>query len=145
MLSDEEKRKLIEQYSFGRDINAFALVAEVERAVLAKESSKMLFNGSHGHAGYVIDDNVEAMQQSYGDPLPFIPWSKERDFFDSMQANEGAPPQAAAIPAGWIDDWEKNVLLMWVCVRKHDSRIPDDVLDFMREFLLSAAPKPEGK
>ena len=56
-----------------------------------------------------------------------------------------AEPQAVAIPKGYQEEWKRNVMLMWSCVRKHDSSIPSDVLDFMREFLLSAAPKPEGK
>jgi len=53
MLSDEEKTNLIAQYTFGRDINAFALVAEVERAVLAKASQQVqgerFGNTGHGH------------------------------------------------------------------------------------------------
>jgi len=55
------------------------------------------------------------------------------------------PPQSAAIPKYYQEEWRRNVMIMWSCVRKHDSSIPSDVLDFMREFLLSAAPKPEGK
>ena len=46
---------------------------------------------------------------------------------------------AVAVPDYWQEEWKKNVMLMWVCVRKHDSSVPSDVLDFMRENLLSAA------
>jgi len=59
MLSDEEKRKLIEQYSFGRDINAFALVAEVERAVLAKASQQV---HSKLYKWYVKLTNADSVQ-----------------------------------------------------------------------------------
>jgi len=48
-----------------------------------------------------------------------------------------------AMPEYYQQEWRRNIMLMWSCVRKHDSSIPSDVLDFMREFLLSAAPKPE--
>jgi hypothetical protein len=64
---------------------------------------------------------------------------------ESLEVSLKAPPQAAAIPEYYQEEWKRNVMLMWSCVRKHDSSIPSDVLDFMREFLLSAAPKPEGE
>lgn len=41
-----------------------------------------------------------------------------------------------ALPAGYREEWKRNVMLMWSCVRKHDSSIPSDVLDYMREQLL---------
>ena len=52
------------------------------------------------------------------------------------------PMPAQAIPEGWQEDWEKHVVQIWACARKHDSLIPDDQLDFMRDMLLSASPKP---
>lgn len=34
---------------------------------------------------------AKASQQVHGEPLPFIPWSKEREFFDSMQTPKQEP------------------------------------------------------
>lgn len=42
-----------------------------------------------------------------------------------------------ALTAGYREEWKRNVMLMWSCVRKHDSSIPSDVLDYMREQLLN--------
>ena len=42
------------------------------------------------------------------------------------------------VPNSFIDDWDKNVMHLWVCARNHDNRIPDDVLDFMRDLLLNS-------
>ncbi len=42
-----------------------------------------------------------------------------------------------ALPIGYREEWKRNVMLMWSCVRKHDSSIPSDVLDYMREQLLN--------
>lgn len=67
------------------------------------------------------------------------------DFANEIERAVLAKVQAAAIPEYYQEEWKRNVMLMWSCVRKHDSSIPSDVLDFMREFLLSAAQKPEGK
>lgn len=38
------------------------------------------------------------------------------------------------------DEWNKNVSIMWQCVRKHDCSIPDYELDLMRHILLTAVP-----
>lgn len=43
------------------------------------------------------------------------------------------------------DEWEKNVSIMWQCVRKHDCSIPDYELDLMRHILLTAVPPVEVK
>jgi hypothetical protein len=53
------------------------------------------------------------------------------------------PLPAQEIPEGWKEDWKKNVMQLWMCARKHDSSIPDDQLDYMRDMLLSASPKPD--
>jgi len=71
--------------------------------------------------------------------------AKARRYGDPKNILSAAPEHPAAIPEYYQEEWKRNVMLMWSCVRKHDSSIPSDVLDFMREFLLSAAPKPEGK
>jgi len=41
------------------------------------------------------------------------------------------------LPENYREEWKRNVMLMWSCVRKHDSNIPSDVLDYMRDELLS--------
>jgi hypothetical protein len=102
---------------------------------------------------------TDEMRDAGGEALYGI--SRERaieiakeDKFDSYVASavsvfeamlSAAPKQPSAIPEYYQEEWKRNVMLMWSCVRKHDSSIPSDVLDFMREFLLAAAPKPEGE
>lgn len=50
-----------------------------------------------------------------------------------------------ALPDGYREEWKRNVMLMWSCVRKHDSSIPSDVLDYIREQLLNKLnAKPES-
>jgi hypothetical protein len=85
------------------------------------------------------------MQPSDGEPFPFIHWSKEREFFESVQANIGAPPKAA-IPEGWIlvpisaSDAMANAAFK-------AAGCPADWFGFdeMWKAALAEAPKPEGK
>lgn len=50
------------------------------------------------------------------------------------------PAGSCAVPEGWHEEWKKNVMRLYLCGRKHDMSIPDDQLDFMRNYLLSAIP-----
>jgi hypothetical protein len=45
-------------------------------------------------------------------------------------------PPSCTLPEYYREEWKRNVMLMWVCVRKHDCNIPSDVLDYMRDELL---------
>lgn len=53
--------------------------------------------------------------------------------------SQGNTSDPITIPNGWKEEWTKHVMSMWSCVRKHDSTIPDDQLDFMRNILLAAS------
>lgn len=155
MLSDEEIQDIRNRAKLNsnRQIDPMSFARDIERAVLAKaqvpdaiallqrvagsstesignESSKMLFNGSQWHAGYVIDEIVEASpahkQEPVGDRVTVQdvreiiegylggkPKSKEHDEISYWLEHENglailqkintnnAPPQAAAIPEGW--------------------------------------------
>jgi hypothetical protein len=62
-------------------------------------------------------------------------------------AKKSEPQAYSVIPEGWKDHWQTNVMRLWSCARKHDSFIPDEQLDFMRDYLLmagSSAPAPHG-
>lgn len=125
---------------------------------------------------------AQQLPSEHSDGLPFVPWSKEKEFIESIQqslavvvpevsahiwyyqnhercecsvCNGSAREKSEithldecftpspriteqdALPAGYREEWKRNVMLMWSCVRKHDSSIPSDVLDYMREQLLN--------
>jgi len=72
ILSDEEiidKAANILPINSDYTMSIVRFARAIERAVLAKASSKMLFNGSQGHAGYVIDETVEAMPAHKQEPV----------------------------------------------------------------------------
>jgi hypothetical protein len=39
-------------------------------------------------------------------------------------------------------EWRKYVFETWACVRRHNSSIPDEMLDLMKAVLLGEAPLP---
>lgn len=127
MLTDEEKREIWDNTQ-NNYTNWSGFADAIERAVLAKAmpitkqepvaSRRKDFMGNYVYRNEMILGN----EPLYADPQP---------------------AQAAAIPEGWVDEWKNNVMRLWVCARKNDSSIPDDQLDFMRDMLLSASPKPE--
>lgn len=85
MLTDKEKKALIDRHSFGLDINPYHLIDAVERAVLAMPIPKQEPVGS---VKKWIDSNTaivsgERMAEIYG----------EEKLYSSPQ-----PAQAAAIP-----------------------------------------------
>lgn len=53
-----------------------------------------------------------------------------------MQAKQ--PQPAPNVPEGW----RRYVSDAYVCLRRNNSTIPDDVIDLMRDLLLAAAPAP---
>jgi len=80
--------------------------------------------------GYKIRD-VYALQVS-----PAIPEGY------ALQVSPAIPEGYALVETPRIphaDEWKKNVMLLWVLGRKHDSSIPDTQLDFMRNYLLAAS------
>jgi|ERR1035437_5979498 hypothetical protein len=46
------------------------------------------------------------------------------------------------IPRHLAEDWKKCVIAAHVCLRKHDSTIPSETLDEMKEMLLDRYAKP---
>lgn len=70
----------------------------------------------------------------------------EEKFAHEIGATSPCMTEQDALPDGYREEWKRNVMLMWSCVRKHDSSIPSDVLDYMREQLLNKLnAKPESK
>lgn len=68
---------------------------------------------------------------------------KARALLDKLNEGRQSEDKLGRVPSYWREDWKRNVMLMWQCVRKHDSSIPSDVLDYMRESMLamlSASP-----
>jgi len=139
MLSKSEKESILNDCEVDITESTISLCEMVERAVLAKASQQ-------GQG-----EPIAKVVSKYGDPEAF--GEREIKLLSDIQNlpygtelfTQYPPPQAAALPECYKEEWKRNVMLMWSCVRKHDSSIPSDVLDFMREFLLAAAPKPDAE
>ena len=135
MLSDEEKRKLIEQYSFGRDINAFALVAEVERAVLAKAMPAH----KQEHVGYlVIGQGISFYKTTFDEArhqANLLEWRDDNEPAIHPVYLNPMPQQAAAIP-----EYNENVPADCLSPTVAKARRYGDPKN-----ILSAAPKPDLK
>lgn len=130
MLSDAEIIKIAADTKTAEPgLNGYILpisfAREVERAVLAKaqvpdaiallqrvagsstesignESSKMLFNGSQWHAGYVIDETVEATPAPKQEPVGYVVIGQGISFYKTTL--EEANHQANSLE--WRDDKE---------------------------------------
>ena len=64
---------------------------------------------------------------------------------ERLQSVIDSQSPAVSVPDYFREEWKRNVMLMWSCVRKYDSSIPSDVLDFMRESMfkmLKCYPSP---
>ena len=66
--------------------------------------------------------------------------SEENARYMAERMNAQPSPSAAV-----HDGWNKNVMRLWSCVRKHDSTIPDSQLDRMRDLLLSTPTSPSAE
>jgi len=133
VLHSLEIDKLMDGYALPMDVeDVVSLGRKVERAVLAKVSQQEPI-----YMWRLEDDGWMECTKEWFDADISSGYEKRIVY--------AAPPQAAGIPEYYQEEWKRNVMLMWACVRKYDSNIPSDVLDFMREFLLSAAPKQESK
>jgi hypothetical protein len=88
--------------------------------------------------GNMIGDLVRnTVKDNYGIDTPSLAEEMGEEFLRECSR----PKPQCTVPDGWKDQWKTNVMLLWKCARKHDSSIPDDQLDFMRDFLLSSSPE----